>query len=111
MSSFIVLTPPELDVLIQDSIRKVLLEIEPSSSNEKEILTISEASQYLNLAKQTIYGFTSKNIIPFIKKGKKLYFRRSELKDWLLESRQMTTIEVKAAGFGALNRKKGGSKL
>ena len=37
-----------------------------------EYLTITQAAEYLNLATPTIYGFTSKNEIPFLKKGKKL---------------------------------------
>jgi excisionase family DNA binding protein len=52
-----------------------------------EYLTISQASAYLHLATPTIYGFTSKNEIPFLKKGKKLYFKRTDLDLWLINKK------------------------
>jgi excisionase family DNA binding protein len=48
-----------------------------------EYLTITQASEYLHLATPTLYGFTSKNEIPFLKKGKKLYFKKIDLDNWL----------------------------
>jgi excisionase family DNA binding protein len=53
-----------------------------------ELLSIEDASKYLNLAKQTLYGFTSRGIIPYLKKGKKLYFKRSELDKWINEGKK-----------------------
>lgn len=45
-------------------------------------------------ASQTLYGFTSKREIPFIKRGKKLYFRKSELENWLLEGKRKSKKEM-----------------
>lgn len=50
---------------------------------EKEILNIVEACRLLNLARPTMYTLTSKARIPHFKRGKKLYFRRSELVEWI----------------------------
>lgn len=50
-----------------------------------EILDITDASKMLRLSKQTIYGLTSRREIPHYRKNKKLYFLRSELKNWMLE--------------------------
>ena len=111
MSNIIITTPLELETLIQDTIRKAINEAKVDQTEScNELLTISEASNFLNLAKQTLYGFTSKNLIPFIKKGKKLYFRKSDLEKWLLEGKQLTRTEIENAGFGLLNNKKRGSK-
>ena len=52
-----------------------------------EYLTITQAAEYLNLATPTIYGFTSKNEIPFLKKGKKLYFKKNDLDNWLVSKK------------------------
>ena len=60
----------------------------------KEILTLDEAAQYLNLAKQTLYGMTSKNEIPFLKRSRKIYFRLEELERYLLEGRRKTKDEL-----------------
>lgn len=59
-------------------------EFHTKENNElPELLSISQAAGYLNLAKQTLYGFTSKGKIPHLKRGKKLYFKRSELNKWI----------------------------
>lgn len=69
----------ELEILIEKSIRRIFNEKEP------KLMTIQEASSFLSLSKQTLYGLTSRNQIPFHKKGKKLYFLDQELKDWILK--------------------------
>ena len=63
------------------------------SKEEKEILTIEEAASFLNLTKQTIYQRTSNRTIPFYKKNKRLYFKRSELITWLEEGKMKTQEE------------------
>ena len=109
MSNIILTTHSELEELIQQSIRKVINEgIKEPPEGVKEIFTIDEASKFLNLAKQTIYGFTSKNLIPFIKRGKKLYFKKAELNNWLMEGKKLTKDEIEAGGFKLLKDRKGG---
>ena len=53
--------------------------------HSKQLLTIDEACEYINYEKSYVYKLTSQNKIPFIKpRGRKfLYFRRSELDEWL----------------------------
>ncbi|MEJ7821515.1 MAG: helix-turn-helix domain-containing protein [Chitinophagaceae bacterium] len=109
MDKIIVTTPFELEHLIQKTISKFLSENTTlASESTKQILNISEASEFLNLAKQTLYGFTSKNEIPFIKRGKKLYFRKTDLESWLLEGKQLTKNEVELGGFVMLSKKNKG---
>jgi excisionase family DNA binding protein len=96
MNQVIVTSKEELEILIKVAIRQALGE-QTENSVEKEhdkILSIQEASVFLNLAKQTLYSFTSKNIIPFLKKGKKLYFRKSDLINWLSEGKQKSKSEI-----------------
>jgi excisionase family DNA binding protein len=63
-------------------------------AQENEFLTINQASELLNLAKPTIYTLTCKNEVPFIKKGKKLYFKKADLIEWLNAGRRMTKSEI-----------------
>jgi excisionase family DNA binding protein len=49
----------------------------------KQLFNIKEAADYLKLAVQTIYSYTSQGTIPFFKKGKRLYFRKTDLDYWL----------------------------
>jgi excisionase family DNA binding protein len=58
-----------------------------------EIGSISLATDITGLARQTIYQLVSARDIPFMKKGKKLYFSRTELTDWI-KSGKRDTIEV-----------------
>ena len=68
----------QLVSMIKSSVRSVLAE-QPldSQPGEVQFLTIKEAASLLNLAPQTLYGYTSNRTIPFIKKGKKPYFIQS----------------------------------
>ena len=73
MEKIIVTTQGELENLIQSTVRQVLSEQTPNTSESvNDILSVEQAGKFLNLAKQTLYGFTSKNEIPFFKRGKKL---------------------------------------
>ena len=88
MEKYIFTDVKQLEILILNSIRTVLneksLKLTPHH-NEERFFNINEAASFLRLATQTIYGFTSKREIPFIKKGKKLYFKKSALEAWLAE--------------------------
>jgi len=86
----------ELSAMIENSVRKVLSETPSSNSEEKtqDFLSIEEASKFLNLAKATVYTLTSAGKIPVIKKGKRLYFTKQELMDWLKKGRKKTIEEI-----------------
>jgi excisionase family DNA binding protein len=96
MNQVIVTSKDELENIILLSIRKVFFEKENSTAelDQDKIFSIKEACTFLNLAQQTLYGFTSRREIPFIKRGKKLYFRKSELKNWLLEGKKKSKKEL-----------------
>jgi excisionase family DNA binding protein len=95
MEKIILTTKDELENIFLSMFRKALGESKQISEQDQDkIFTIQEACEYLNLAQQTLYGFTSKREIPFIKRGKKLYFRKSELKSWLLEGKKKTKDEI-----------------
>jgi excisionase family DNA binding protein len=60
----------------------------------KEILTVNEAAEFLNLETSYVYQLTSKRLIPFYRPGRKLYFKKSDLVDWISKHRQATVTEV-----------------
>lgn len=61
----------------------------------KEVLNFAEAAQYLELSHSHLYKLTSAGNIPFYKpNGKKLYFNREELNEWLLRNRNSTQEEI-----------------
>jgi len=96
MTKVIVTTSDELENLIQNCFRKAMSEqTDKSETTKTEFLNLKEAAKYLNLANQTIYGLTSKNEIPFLKRGKKLYFKKSELENWINEGKRKSIDEIK----------------
>ena len=54
----------------------------------KEMLTMDDAVLYTGLGKSCLYVLTCKKKIPFYKQnGKNIYFKKSELNDWLQRNR------------------------
>ena len=62
--------------------------LQSAEENNPDMLSIEQASEYLNLATQTIYGYTSRRAIPFYKPFKKVYFLKSELEDWVKQGKK-----------------------
>lgn len=98
MDKIIVTTKEELQEIIEGSVRKVLSDQNSDQTSNTGLppilLTLKEASALLKLAPQTIYGFTSKRTIPFLKRGKKLYFHKEALVAWLEEGKKRTVKQM-----------------
>jgi excisionase family DNA binding protein len=58
---------------------------------EPDILNIEQAGEVLRLAKQTMYILVSKGKIPYMKKGKKLYFSRAEIEQYIRSGKRLTS--------------------
>jgi excisionase family DNA binding protein len=78
-----------------NKIEKLLKEqkIIDADKNE-ELLTIEGAAELLKLSVATIYTKVCKNEIPVNKQGKRLYFYRAELLDWIKSGRIKTNAEI-----------------
>jgi len=64
---------------------------------QDELLTIQQAAEILKLSVPTIYGLVSRTEIPHAKKGKRLYFSKLELLEWVQSGRKKTNAEIAAA--------------
>ncbi len=62
----------------------------------KSTLTAEEAALYTGYAIKGIYDLTHKKKIPHYKKNGKLYFKKTELDEWMTESRVLTDREIKS---------------
>ncbi len=78
----------------------------PAREKESEVLTVDEAAEFLNLARQTLYGLTSKRAVPFYKKNKRLYFKKIELLAWVEEGKKKMQREFDDEIVTYLNRNK-----
>ena len=62
---------------------------------QKEILTLNEVAEYLQLSKSCLYKMTSSKEIPFYSPGgKKIYFHKKEIDDWVINSRVVPLSEI-----------------
>src|SRR5690606_35657873 len=72
----------------------------------KNVLSFNEACQYLELSQSHLYKLTSAGSIPHYKpNGKKLYFNRAELDEWLLRNRNTTKEEIEQQAADHLIKK------
>jgi excisionase family DNA binding protein len=73
-----------------------------------DLLTVQEAAAYLHLSVPTLYGYVSKNTIPFCKRpgSKRLWFSKQELTEWIKTGHQQTIAEVNAEVEQTLSRQK-----
>ena len=79
------------------SIEERLMNLERINQGAKTILTLEEVAKYTNYSKSYIYKLTSRREIPCYKpNGKQLYFKRTEIEEWLLSNRKMTNKEIES---------------
>lgn len=94
--------------LISDQVaEKVLKNLTPStSSSEDTFINIDETSKLIDLTKPTVYGLVHKNKIPYHKKGKRLYFLKSEILAWLKSGKHQTKSELEVQADAYLLKNK-----
>lgn len=73
-----------------------------------EYLNMAEASRYLQLPQNTLYAFCHERRIPYSKRGKRNYFLRADLDEWLSSSRKKSVKEIEVEAMA--NLRKGGKK-
>lgn len=79
------------------SIEERLTNLERINQGAKTILTLEEVAKYTNYSKSYIYKLTSRREIPCYKpNGKQLYFKKTEIEEWLLSNRKMTNKEIES---------------
>lgn len=84
---------------------------EAPTQQTEEPLTIQQAAAFLKLSVATIYTKVSKGELPNYKRGKRLYFSKTELLEYLKEGRKQTNKDIEAAAEQYLSNNKTGLKL
>ena len=88
-------------------IDRILGNLVPSQPHVEQIITIEGVVRLTGYSKATIYKLTSERKIPYHKPehgGRRLYFRRDEIFDWL-QSESHPTIEQELSKSQPLNKK------
>jgi len=95
-----------------ESVHQELINLSSSISkaftSNKEALDFNETAQYINQSRSYLYKLTSQGLIPHYKpNGKKLYFKRSELNEWVLKNKVYSSDELEQK---AVDHMVGGAK-
>jgi excisionase family DNA binding protein len=97
------------EILILEKLEKLEQRIGEQNLLMKEVLNFNDACSYLDISASHLYKLTSQKSIPhFCPQGKKLYFNRTELDEWLQRNRQSSAdeIETMAANYLLTNKRK-----
>lgn len=76
-------------------------------TEKTELLNLNQAAELLHLKPSYIYQLVHFRKIPFYKPGKRVYFHKNELIDWILNSKIKTNAEIEEE----YNEKKGKKNL
>ena len=74
---------------------------------QKEMLTIEEASTFLDLTKSYVYKLAHLKVVPtYCPNGKRIYFRRAELEQWLQKNRKASRKEMEAEALSYTTKRR-----
>ncbi len=107
--------PQALEYLINkvEKLETLLSETTSELPQTDKWFNLQELCEYLpdRPARQTVYGWIGKRLIPYHKKGKKLQFLKAEIDSWLKEDKRKSITELQAEAQNYVNAKKKGTKL
>lgn len=78
-----------------DELYNVIKNVQPQETAD-QFLTVDETAKFLNLSVPTIYSKVSRRELPYMKRGKRLYFARKDLETYLQDGRVKTVREIEA---------------
>lgn len=88
---FTQLSIPEIRQLFRQELETYFATQKQGNTNQPEpeqLLTVQQAAELLNLSVPTLYGYTQRAEIPVCKRGKRLYFSKQSLFEWIKDGRK-----------------------
>ena len=79
-----------------------------NNKDDNQRMDVTEAQKYIpgHPAVQTIYGWTSNNMIPYHKVGKRIYFVKSELDAWLSKEQHKSQEDLRKEAEEYVNNRR-----
>ena len=78
-----------------EELQKRMEAVEDILDNAKEVLTVEEASRFMDIARSSLYKMTSDRSIPFYRpNGKMIYFEKADILAWMRRNRTVSQEEV-----------------
>ena len=76
-----------------EELQKRMEAVEDILDNAKEVLTVEEASRFMDIARSSLYKMTSDRSIPFYRpNGKMIYFEKVDILEWIRKNRVMPVM-------------------
>ncbi|RFN60384.1 helix-turn-helix domain-containing protein [Marixanthomonas ophiurae] len=95
-----------MDTNIKEQLNRIEKLLTEQQTMQKTVLNFNEACAYLELSQSHLYKLTSTNAVPHYKpNGKKIYFQREELDQWLLRNRMDSRDEIEQQAADYLIKK------
>lgn len=108
---FTQLSIPEIRQLFRQELETYFANQKQGNTTQPEpeqLLTVQQAAELLNLSVPTLYGYTQRAEIPVCKRGKRLYFSKQSLFEWIKDGRKKTLAETASEAEAYLKKKSGG---
>ena len=95
-------------LIVKKTVQNLLADLTQSAPiAEKEVLTVDECAELTSMKKSTLYKLTHQRRIPFFKpSGSRVYFKRSEILQWLQSNRVDSDAEIDHFAAGHLVRRR-----
>lgn len=96
------------DIILQrlDRIEQAIqnLNIGEPKAPVNELLDVEQVASYLKVTKSAIYKLTSTSEIPHYKNGKRLYFKKSDIDEWIFSKRIKTNDDIEKEAMEYIRR-------
>jgi len=100
-----------MDTNILEQLDRIETMLKNQQAMQKQVLNFNETCTYLELSHSHLYKLTSTGAIPHYKpNGKKIYFQKDEIDQWLLRNKMDSNDEIEQQAANYL-MKKGAVKL
>ena len=77
-----------------EHIELMLQDLQPAADDDDQLLNVIEAADFLKTTPAALYSKVSRKEIPVNKPGKRLYFNKKDLKDWIRLGQKKTMDEI-----------------
>ncbi len=90
----VIITVPkdELKEMISRAVADVLIKKEEINQDQEapdsEIMQTEELCKYLKMKRSAVYQLTTYKRIPYFKRGKRIFFKKEEIDEWLRNGRK-----------------------
>ena len=97
---------PIIDDCLERAMNKYINTMTFEPKDDSGVLDMNETARYLKISKPSLYGMTHKRMLPYYKHGKRIYFRKNEIDEWINKGKVKTQEEIEADASNYILRRR-----